>query len=69
MTSSAWNRDQIVDLLTDLGLKFDQRGIRGDLFVVGGAAMALAFNTPMPGPCSICQDFGSAFRPLATCSP
>jgi hypothetical protein len=45
VTSAAWNRDQIVDLLTDLGRELDQRGIRGDLFVVGGAAMALAFNT------------------------
>lgn len=45
MTIAAWTRDQIVDLLSDLGHELDQRGIRGDLFVVGGAAMALAFNT------------------------
>jgi len=45
VTAAAWNRDQIVDLLRDLGRELDQRGIRGDLFVVGGAPMALAFNT------------------------
>jgi hypothetical protein len=39
------SRDQIVELLTELGYELAQEGIRGDLFVVGGAAMALAFNT------------------------
>lgn len=43
--SAGLGRDQIVALLTDLGHELTGQGLRGDLFVVGGAAMALAFNT------------------------
>jgi len=39
------DRGAIVGLLTEIGVALDRRGIRGDLFVVGGAAMALAYNT------------------------
>lgn len=45
MTSTALDLDQIVDLLSDLGRELDRRGVRAELFVVGGATMALAFNT------------------------
>jgi hypothetical protein len=38
-------RDEILDLLNDLGRRLDARGLRGELFVVGGAAMALAYST------------------------
>lgn len=37
--------DQIRELLADLGRRLDDRGLSAQLFLVGGAAMALAFNT------------------------
>lgn len=39
------SRDDIVRLLVDVGARLEAEGIRGELFVVGGAAMALAYNT------------------------
>lgn len=36
---------EIVALLKDLGADLDSRGLRAELFVVGGAAMSLAYNT------------------------
>ncbi len=39
------SREDIVRLLVDVGRRLDANGIRGELFVVGGAAMALAYNT------------------------
>lgn len=38
-------RAEITALLTELGARLDAEGVRGDMFVVGGAAMALAYNT------------------------
>lgn len=38
-------REDIVRLLSDVGARLDASGLRGELFVVGGAAMALAYNT------------------------
>lgn len=37
-------RAEIVDLLTDLGRRLAARGIAGEMYVVGGAAIALAFD-------------------------
>ena len=37
-------RTEIVDLLTDLGGRLAERGIDGEMYVVGGAAIALAFD-------------------------
>lgn len=45
MTSAALSREEIVRLLSDLGRELTSQDVRADLFVVGGAAMALAFNT------------------------
>lgn len=36
--------DQIRDLLTELGRRLHARGITAQIFLVGGAAMALAYN-------------------------
>lgn len=45
MTSPILGRAEIVGLLTDLGRELESQGLRAELFVVGGAAMALAFST------------------------
>lgn len=45
MTSPMLGRDEIIALLTDLGRELESQGLRAELFVVGGAAMALAFST------------------------
>jgi len=37
-------RSEIVDLLTELGRRLAERGIEGEMYVVGGAAIALAFD-------------------------
>lgn len=42
---STFTGEQIRSLLTELGADLQTRGIRGELFIVGGAAMALAYNT------------------------
>lgn len=42
---AAFTQQQIRDLLTELGADLNSRGIRAELFVVGGAAMCLAYNT------------------------
>lgn len=38
------NRDEILEALRDVGDRLQQRGLVGELYVVGGAAMALAYN-------------------------
>ena len=45
MSNLFFERDQILDLLRELGDDLDKQGVRGELFIVGGAAMALAYNT------------------------
>jgi hypothetical protein len=42
---SLLTREAIIDLLTELGAELEVSGERADLFLVGGAAMALAYNT------------------------
>lgn len=37
-------RGEIIELLTDLGGRLDARGVEGEMYVVGGAAIALAFD-------------------------
>jgi hypothetical protein len=39
------DRDRIIGLLTELGSRLAANGEHADLFVVGGAAMALAYST------------------------
>lgn len=38
------DRERIAELLNELGRRLTARGIRADVFVVGGSAMALAYN-------------------------
>jgi hypothetical protein len=37
-------RPEILDLLRDLGRRLDARGVEGEMYVVGGAAIALAYD-------------------------
>jgi predicted nucleotidyltransferase len=50
--------DTIRSLLTELGRRLDQRGINARIFVVGGAAMALAYNRRR-----ITRDIDAVFEP------
>lgn len=38
-------RDEIVELLTELGSRLASRGVEGEMYVAGGAAIALAFDS------------------------
>jgi hypothetical protein len=38
------NREQIIGLLTEVGQELDARGVKAQMFIVGGAAIALAYN-------------------------
>ena len=38
-------RDEILTLLTELGDRLERKRVRGELLLVGGAAMALAYST------------------------
>ena len=45
MTGIELGREEITALLIELGDELAERGVRGELFLVGGAAMVLAYNT------------------------
>ena len=38
-------RDRLLDALRHLGARLDERGIQGQIYVVGGAAMAFAYHS------------------------
>jgi hypothetical protein len=38
------NREEIIDALTALAEELDRRGVSGEMYIVGGAAIALAFD-------------------------
>ncbi len=40
-----FDRETLLGLLGDLAAELDRKGVRGEMFVVGGSAMALAYNT------------------------
>ena len=52
------SRDDIVMVLSELADELEARGIHGDLFLVGGAAMALAYSTRRAT-----QDLVAVFEP------
>jgi hypothetical protein len=39
------DRSEILELLTELSARLERRGVRGEMFLVGGAAMAVAYST------------------------
>lgn len=54
------SRGQVIELLRELGADLASRGMEARLFVVGGAAMALAFNTRR-----LTHDVDGVFEPKA----
>lgn len=58
MSGPLLSADEIRDLLTDLGARLAADGIEGRLFVVGGAAMALAYNRER-----VTRDVDAIFEP------
>jgi hypothetical protein len=52
------DRDSIARFLTELAAELDAHGVRGEMFIVGGAAMALAYNTRRAT-----SDIGAVFEP------
>jgi len=45
LSTIGFDRDKIIELLTELGRRLSAKGVAGRLYVVGGAAMALEFDT------------------------
>src|SRR5512141_236587 len=43
--NTGFDRDKIIELLTELGRRLSAKGVAGRLYVVGGAAMAVEFDT------------------------
>ncbi len=58
MSAAELSRAQIVELLTELGARLDAAGVHGDLYVVGGAAMALQFDAR-----DVTRDVDAVFAP------
>jgi predicted nucleotidyltransferase len=44
-TGGGFDRDKIIELLTELGRRLAAKGVVGRFYIVGGAAMALEFDT------------------------
>ncbi|WP_018349242.1 DUF6036 family nucleotidyltransferase [Longispora albida] len=55
---SLLSRDELLKLLEEISTELESRGLRGHLFVVGGAAMALAYNLRRST-----RDLGAVFEP------
>jgi hypothetical protein len=53
-----FDRDRIIELLTELGSRLGDQGIRAEMFIVGGAAMALAYNRER-----LTRDIDAVFEP------
>lgn len=60
MTAESLGRDDLHLLLEQISQDLAARGIRGDLFIVGGAAMALAYSTRR-----FTRDVDGVFEPKA----
>ncbi len=53
-----FDRDKIIELMTELGARLDSQGVRAEMFVVGGSAMALAYNRDR-----LTKDIDAVFEP------
>jgi len=58
MNDFTMGRDDVLRLLNELSERLGARGIRGELFIVGGAAMALAYDGSRTT-----SDIGSLIKP------
>lgn len=45
MSSPLFDREEITELLVELDGRLSRRGVRGRIYIVGGAAIALSFDT------------------------
>lgn len=61
MSKGAMNRRVLLDALQALSDELERRGARGQLFVVGGAAMALAYSRDR-----VTRDIDAIFEPKGT---
>ena len=61
MSKTGFDRDKIIELLTELGRRLSAKGVVGRLYVVGGAAMALEFDTRRTT-----RDIDAIFHPPTT---
>lgn len=55
------DRSEIIKLLTELGARLASRGLEGEMYVVGGAAIALAFDERRAT-----RDIDAVFEPKAS---
>ncbi len=60
MPEKQFTRDRILTALQALGDELTRRGVRGQIFIVGGAAMALAYSTRR-----VTKDIDAVFEPKA----
>lgn len=58
MTEGQFDAARINELLVELDLELQRRGVGGTIFVVGGAAMALAYNATR-----VTEDIDGTFEP------
>jgi Nucleotidyltransferase of unknown function (DUF6036) len=61
MSTTGFDRDRIIELLTELGRRLSAQGVAGRLYIVGGAAMALEFDTRRTT-----RDIDAIFHPPTT---
>lgn len=61
MATEAFDADRVAELLRELGERLDRQGVSARMFVVGGAAMALAYSRDR-----LTRDIDAVFEPKAT---
>ena len=61
MSERPFTRTKILSALQALGDELTRRGVRGQIFIVGGAAMALAYSTRR-----ITKDIDAVFEPKSS---
>jgi hypothetical protein len=60
-STKRFTRTEIVEALQALGDELSREGVRGQIFIVGGAAMALAYSTRR-----VTRDIDAVFEPKAS---